>query len=272
MTTTRRFLPSDPADFARSIVPIALLAGAALVPGIRLVILAVIAGGTVIAIGRAAPVRWAWAAAIPVGLSLAWEAWPSPTVRAVECADPASLVAWWRVGQAVIVLGVVVALAIVLRVDRASLAFRMPARRYVRWAIVGLLVSGPLAVVVGPLLAAPFFGEIRYDVTAVGAIVPALLFAVANGMMEEVAYRGALLFWSARVMGIGPALVGQAIVFGLAHSGSDVRAFPLFVMVALGLGGLIAGAIAVRTRSLLIPMAIHIGLDLPLYYALACST
>jgi len=42
-------------------------------------------------------------------------------------------------------------------------------------------------------------------------------------------------------------------------------------MLLMGVGGLLAGAIAVRTRSLLIPMAIHIGLDIPIYYALACG-
>ncbi len=41
-------------------------------------------------------------------------------------------------------------------------------------------------------------------------------------------------------------------------------------MLALGVGGLLAVAIAVRTRSLLIPIAVHVGLDLPIYFALAC--
>ncbi len=41
-------------------------------------------------------------------------------------------------------------------------------------------------------------------------------------------------------------------------------------MLALGVGGLLAGVIAVRTRSLLIPIAVHVGLDLPIYFALAC--
>ncbi|HEX6868817.1 MAG TPA: CPBP family intramembrane glutamic endopeptidase, partial [Candidatus Limnocylindrales bacterium] len=92
------------------------------------------------------------------------------------------------------------------------------------------------------------------------------------GVMEEVVYRGALLGWTGRVMGIGPALVGQAVVFGLAHSGSDVLGSPLLLMVLLGLGGLLAGVITVRTRSLLIPIAVHVGLDLPLYFGLACSS
>ena len=90
--------------------------------------------------------------------------------------------------------------------------------------------------------------------------------------MEEVIYRGALQGWSGRVMGLGPAVVGQAIVFGVAHSGADVIGLQVPLMLALGVGGLLAGVIAVRTRSLLIPMAVHIGLDIPIYFAFACGT
>ena len=43
-------------------------------------------------------------------------------------------------------------------------------------------------------------------------------------------------------------------------------------MLALGVGGLLAGIITVRTRSLLLPLAIHIGLDIPIYYAFACAS
>jgi membrane protease YdiL (CAAX protease family) len=88
--------------------------------------------------------------------------------------------------------------------------------------------------------------------------------------MEELAYRGALLGWSARVTGVAPAIVGQAVVFGLAHSGADVVGNGVVLSVALGIGGLLAGIIAVRTRSLLLPIAIHAGLDIPIYYAFAC--
>ena len=84
---------------------------------------------------------------------------------------------------------------------------------------------------------------------------------------------GRVLTGAARValkLGITLLLV-SAVVFGLAHSGSDVVGNGLPLMLALGAGGLIAGIIAVRTRSLLLPMAIHIGLDIPIYYALACG-
>jgi membrane protease YdiL (CAAX protease family) len=274
----RRSSPGDPADIARSAVPLALILVAAALPIARPVVLAVLVAGAAIAIRRDAPVRFAWAAPIPVAISLCWGLLPVPPVSPSggDCASITSPTAVWRVAEAGIVLGSVAVLAWALRarpVDlRMDLRLRMPARRVVVWSIIGFLVTGPVALVVGPILARPFFGEISYDVTMVGAIAPALLFAVANGSMEELAYRGALLGWSARVIGLPAAVVGQAVVFGLAHSGSDVIGSPLLLMAALGLGGLIAGVIAVRTRSLLLPVAVHIGLDIPIYYAFACAS
>jgi membrane protease YdiL (CAAX protease family) len=273
VTAARRFLPTDPADFARSAVPLGLLVLGAAVPAVRLPVLVALAAGATVAIVRDAPVRWPWAAAVPVALSLFWGGLPAPTVAldGSDCTNPASPVATWRAVEAVVVLGALAAIALVLRATPASLSLRWPARRWVRWALVGFVVSGPLALLLGPYLARPFFGDVGYELVA-GALVPALVFAVANGVMEEVVYRGALLGWSARVMGLGPAVVGQAVVFGVAHSGSDVVGLQLPLMVALGVGGLLAGVIAVRTRSLLIPIAVHIGLDIPIYFAFACPS
>ena len=174
-----------------------------------------------------------------------------------------------RIVEALVVLAAVAILAVVLRANAGSIGLRMPARRYVRWAILGFLVAGPVALLAGPYLARPFFGDVGYELVP-AAIVPALIFAISNGVSEEVAYRGVLLHWSARVMGTGPALIGQALVFGLAHSGTDVSGSPIPLMLALGIGGLLAGVIALRTRTLLIPIAVHIGFDLPIYYAFAC--
>ena len=255
-------------------MPLGLLALAAAFPVLRLPVLAALVAGTAVAIRRDATVRWTWAAGIPVAISLAWGFWPTPVAAAdgSDCANLASPVAIWRLAEAAVVLGCLAILAAVLRADRSSLALRMPARPIVRWSILGFLVAGPVALVLGPILARPFFGDVGYDLTVVGAIAPALVFAVANGSMEELAYRGALLGWSAKVIGTWPAVVGQAVVFGLAHSGADVVGNGVPLMLALGVGGLIAGVITVRTRSLLLPMAIHIGLDIPIYYAFACAT
>ena len=267
-----RTLPFDAADLARSLVPIALLAVAAVAPAARLPVLVVLAAGTAIAAQRDAPVRWTWASAVPVAVSLFWGSLGAPVAATDlgDCEDPASPVATWRALEAVVVLVALAALAVVLRAGPATLYLRRPARRWIPWAVAGFLVAGPVALLVGPYLARPFFGEVSYTILA-GALVPALIFAVSNGVMEELIYRGALMSWSGRVMGIGPALVGQAVVFGLAHSGSDVVGFQLPLMLAMGLGGLLAGLITIRTRSLLIPMAVHVGLDIPIYFAFACG-
>ncbi len=174
--------------------------------------------------------------------------------------------------EATVVLASLLGFTLALKATRASLLLRRRARAVVRWSVLGFLVSGPIALVLGPILARPFFGDVGYDLTFVGAILPALVFAIANGTMEEVIYRGALLGWSSKVMGVGPALVGQAVVFGLAHSGPDVVGNGMLLSLALGVGGLVAGIIAIRTRSLLLPIAVHIGLDIPIYYAFSCGT
>jgi membrane protease YdiL (CAAX protease family) len=267
-----RTLPFDPADLARSLVPIGLLSVAAAVPEMRLPMLLVLSVGTAIAVTRDAPVRWTWAGAVPVAVSLFWGTLAAP-VGAPDlgsCEDPASPVATWRALEAVVVLVALAVVALVLRAVPASLYLRLPARRWHAWAVIGFLVAGPIALVAGPYLARPFFGDVSYVILA-GAFVPALVFAVSNGVMEEVIYRGALMSWSGRVMGIGPALVGQAVVFGLAHSGTDVIGFQVPLMLAMGLCGLLAGLVTIRTRSLLIPIAVHIGVDIPIYFAFACA-
>lgn len=273
MTSARRFLPTDPADFGRAIVPLALLAVGAALPATRLVVLGLLGSGTAIAIGRAAPVRWAWAAAVPVAVSLAWGTWPMPALAAdgSDCADPASPIAVFRIAEAGIALAVMATLAMLLAASAAQLGLRMPAKRYRTWAVAGFLAAGGFGVALGPALARPFFGDIRLEPSIAGALIPAALFAVANGVMEELVYRGALLGWSGRVLGVGPALAGQAVIFGLAHRGPDVLGSAALLVVALGVGGLLAGAVALRTRSLLIPIAVHVGFDIAVYLGLACA-
>jgi membrane protease YdiL (CAAX protease family) len=39
----------------------------------------------------------------------------------------------------------------------------------------------------------------------------------------------------------------------------------------MGLAGIVAGLVVRRTGSLLIPIAVHIGFDIPLYYFMACQ-
>jgi membrane protease YdiL (CAAX protease family) len=266
-------MPSDPREFARSAVPIGLILLAAAVPWTRPFVLAGLVAGAAVAVGRDAPVRWAWAAPIPVAVSLCWGLLAAPVADpgGADCANPGSPPAVWRLTEAVLTLGVLALLAAVLRARRGDLFLRWPARSVVRLAVIGAIVLGPLGLLLGALLARPFFGTFSLELSNVGFLVPALVFALANGVMEELAYRGALLAWTARVTGVWVAVVAQAVVFGLAHgSGSDVGGSPIVLTVVLGIGGLVAGLIAIRNRSLLVPIAWHVALDLPLYAYWAC--
>jgi membrane protease YdiL (CAAX protease family) len=272
VTRGRRPLPSDLADAARSAVPIGLLILAAAVPPARPVVVAALVAGFAVALRRDAPVRWAWAAPIPVAIGLTWGLLPAPAADGLgaDCEDPASPPAVWRAAEAVVALGAIAVLAYVLRGRRSDLGLRWPARPVVQLAAAGALVIAPLGLLLGAALATPFFGPIALDLSRPGFLVPALAFAVANGAMEELSYRGALLGWTSRVTGTWLALVGQAVAFGIAHGGPDVNGWPIVLMVAMGAGGFLAGLIALRTRSLLVPIAWHVALDLPLYVYLAC--
>ena len=272
MTIGRRQLPANLADAARSGIPIGLLILAAAVPVVRPIVLVALVAGVAVAIRRHAPVRWAWAAPIPVAVNLCWGLLSAPLADPLggDCTDLDSPPAVWRAAEALLALGSLAVLAYALRARRTDLGLRWPARAVVRLAVVGAVILGPVGLLLGAWLARPFFGTFELDLSRPGFLLPALVFAVANGVMEELAYRGALLGWTSRVTGTWLAVVGQAIVFGIAHGGADVGGSPILLMVALGVGGFIAGLIALRTRSLLVPIAWHVALDLPLYVYLAC--
>ncbi|HEX7951147.1 MAG TPA: CPBP family intramembrane glutamic endopeptidase [Candidatus Limnocylindrales bacterium] len=257
---------------ARSGLPLGLLILAAAVPPTRPFVLLLLVAGFGLAGRVDGSLRWVWAAPIPVAVTLCWGLVAAPLAdpAGADCASLVSPPAVWRATEAVLALISLVLLAVILRADRADLALLRPARSIGWLAAVGAVILGPIGLALGPTLARPFFGQIGLDLSRPGFIAPALGFAIANGMMEELAYRGALLGWTARLTGPRIALLGQAAVFGLAHGGADVGGSPVLLMLALGLGGLIAGVIRLRTRSLLLPIAWHVALDLPLYAYLAC--
>ena len=257
---------------AISVGPLGLLILAAAVPAVRPVVLIVLLAGAVTGIRRRAAFRWALAAPVPVAVNLCWGLFPAPIADpfGADCTALGSPPAVWRAGEALITLTTLVVLAIALRASRSDLALRWPDRHVVQIGVIGAVLLGPVGLLFGALLARPFFGTFELDLSRPGFIVPALTFALANGVMEELAYRGALQGWTSRITGARVAVTGQAIVFGLAHGGVDVGGSPIALMLALGIGGLLAGAITLRTRSLWVPIAWHVALDLPLYVYLAC--
>ncbi len=219
MSAARRFLPSDPKDFLRSIVPLALLAVGAILPDSPFIVLALIVLGTVVAAMRDAPVRWAWAGAIPVAVLLVIGPGVVLDWAGRACLDLTRELDDRELIRAVTVILVVLGVAIPLKANAASLWLRWPARTFRIWipvAFVGALAAG---LVVGFLLGTSIPGGDRTLRLDPAALVPALVFGVTRSIVDELAFRGALLGWTARVLGTGPAIVGQAVIYALAFPG-----------------------------------------------------
>ena len=207
-----------------------------------------------------------------VALDIAWAGAPlGPFIGDLACGDRFVPFALLRLIGAVLVLASVAVILHVRRAEPAEIGLRWPSRRWLVASVAVLPLVGIAAVVLGPILAKPFFGPVSSISPDPWTLVPALAFAIANASMEEVAYRGALLRWLAPVTGAASALALQALVFGLAHgAGTDFTGSPLPVMAATAASGLVLGALALRTRSLLLPIAIHVALDIPVFYGKVC--
>ena len=270
MSVARRVLPSDPADFLRSIVPLALLAVGALQTDTRWIIVALLALGAGIATNRAAPVRWAWAGAIPAAVAMAvgdsyLGGWPTS-----QCADPSNGIASTELIRAAAVLGTVFVLALVLHADRASLYVRMPTRAFRPWIPIGLAAGFVVGLIV---IHWAFRGTLAGAFDAAEFVPAGLLIAVivgsAQGITFELALRGALLAWSAKVIGVLPAVVGQAVIAAIAGQGLPIPLEPAWIAGAAI--ALLAGAIAARTRSLAVTAAVHVGVSVAWYLVLVCD-
>jgi membrane protease YdiL (CAAX protease family) len=253
------------------LVPFALLVTAAVVGPLRPPLLAALAIGWVV-------VRWlaprraiAWTATLPVAAILAWASIYGRDVPlgAAACSNPLSTIALSRILEAGTVLTIVVVMASILRVRPADIGL-LGADHGILAAAVGIGVLAAIGgLVIGPILAAPFFGEVSFAVPA-AAIIPALIFGVTNSVMEEVAYRGWLQSHLRPLVGAGGAIVLQGLVFGMAHAGPEVTG-PLALHVAqMSAAGIVAGVFAQRF-GLLPVIAVHTGADVALYFGLACS-
>ena len=76
--------------------------------------------------------------------------------------------------------------------------------------------------------------------------------------------------FAGRVIGLRRALLLQAVVFGVAHAGAHFMSSPMPVVLAVGFGGYVAVLLTLKTRSLMMPVAVHAAIDLPVYAFFAC--
>jgi membrane protease YdiL (CAAX protease family) len=258
---------------AQIVVPVLILVVIGAVEPLRPVGVLVLLAG-LLSVGRPLrPATLAWAAVLPVAIELAWPILMGRDGALGElCANPFTDIVLRRFAQVALILTVVAVLGRSLGLGPSSIGLRrasVPALALAGGA--GILVA-VLGIVVGPMLTTPFFGKVGF-VAPLVTIVPALLFAIANGVLEEVTYRGVLLCWFGRLVGIPTALVVQAIVFGLAHAGPEIAPAMLPLHIAIMAAcGLALGLLVLRTRSLTVAVGVHIGADVALYYGLACRT
>jgi membrane protease YdiL (CAAX protease family) len=98
-------------------------------------------------------------------------------------------------------------------------------------------------------------------------IVVGLVFAVVNSFVEEVIYRGVFMYALEASLGTWPALVLQAVSFGLLH----LQGFPSgpYGMLIAGVVGLVLGYLRLRTRGMLAPWITHATANGLMYLYLA---
>jgi membrane protease YdiL (CAAX protease family) len=250
-----------------------LLLAAALVPGLRPVVAVVLLAGWLLLLVRRRPEALTWAATLPVGVPLVW-----PWVLGVDvplgevaCVAPFSDIVLRRMVVAAVGLGLAGLVSVVHRVDATELGLRRPGRTEAAAGLGGLLVLGIGGPIIGPIVAEPFFGPLEYA-TPAAVIVPAVLFGIANGVLEEVAYRGVLQAFLGRLVPIGAVIAFQGLVFGIVHAGPEVVALLPLHIAMLSAVGVAAGIARWRLGSLWIPIGIHVGADIALYVGLACRS
>jgi len=158
----------------------------------------------------------------------------------------------------------------VLGAKPSSIWLRRPTVPVARLSVLGFFVAAPLGLLLGAAIARPYFGTFDLNVRDPMVLIPGLVFSLSNAVAEEVIYRGAFMAFAGRVIGLRSALVVQAVVFGVAHAGAHFMGSPVPVVLAVGLGGYVAGLLVIKTRSLMLPIAVHTAIDLPVYAFFAC--
>ena len=232
-----------------------------------------------VAVAAVAACAWSWrrripaglVAVLPVAIVLSWPAWLGADIALgpAGCAEPATVIALRRVAVLLIVAVPTAGLVWGGGYPVSLLGLRRPGRAEAAAAIVGGVAVALGGLVIGPAIAEPFFGRLSFE-RPLAAVVPALVFGAANGLLEELAYRGVLQGLLGTVLGRWPAIVVQAAVFGISHVGPEVTDLVPVHAALMAAAGLAAGLIVDRTRSLAIPIGVHVGADVALYFGLAC--
>jgi len=130
------------------------------------------------------------------------------------------------------------------------------------WIVVGIAIASASALLVFSRQSPPHLGtgaRFLVGLTPWSLAAAGLAFALVNAFVEEVLFRGAVLHHLRRIIGSSPAVLVQALAFGMLH----FNGYPYGVTgVALAsVYGLALGALRLRAGGLLAPWIAHVCAD-----------
>jgi uncharacterized protein len=171
---------------------------------------------------------------------------------------------WWPLPG---VVGVAVYL-LSLAASRRDPGRRHPVLRFGRvtaaelWMVVGLVVASAVVLMLFARSAPPRIGTgasflvglAPWSLAAVG-----VAFAIVNAFVEEVLFRGAVQQHLSGVLGSWPAVLVQALAFGVLH----LNGYPygLAGVALASVYGLTLGALRLRSGGLMAPLIAHVCAD-----------
>jgi len=143
----------------------------------------------------------------------------------------------------------------------SSVGYRLDSRWFREIAGGTLLGIGTVLVVVGMVFA---IGGVRFELDAarsVGALLSGLYIFLFVALMEENLYRGFIFQRLLDGIGIWPAQIAMALLFALLHWGNPGMQGSTEIVATLDLffGALMLGLAYLRTRSLALPIGLHLG-------------
>jgi membrane protease YdiL (CAAX protease family) len=145
-------------------------------------------------------------------------------------------------------------------------------RGKVRWWLpIGLATF--LLFLLMPLTAAQYlFGTGPLPLSAIVPALPwVLIFVLANGLAEELLFRGLLLPRLTPLVGVAPAVLVVSVVFTLWHlSASYAASLPIFLATVMVLA-ISWAVLTIKTDSLWGAVLFHAGADIPIVLALLAS-